>query len=249
MLWLTARLAPRLPSVRTVARTLKGPVIRWRVEDQAVIAELPGQILPEGISGIEWSVFGLGKPVKPSACRHGGNGRISESEIEASLPPASGYRMTVRGSGAAGRTWSWGFDIPDITLALFHPDGTLLDPEAPDPFAPGQYLALVKGTVPALLGVAFDGPASSKPMLWFGWSGWHITVGPGATVGGHRFGSKLKRNWSLSPPITELTWLVGAKVHLGAFPLLRLETPRRCPPASGPRRRCRRCGRTCRRIG
>ena len=226
MRWLIARLASHSGVPRKVTRSLKGPIIRWRVEDQAVVAELPGQILPDGVSGIAWGVSGQGKPVKPRPYKDGGKWRIPFSDREDSLPPAPFYRMTVKETNTSGRSWTWDRGIPDDALALFHPDGTLIDSESSFPMA-GQYLALVKGAVAALPGVVFGEAISSRPMGWMGWSGWNVTVAANATVGGHVFGSKSAMNWSLSPPTTETNWLVGSNVYLGAFPQLRLETPDR----------------------
>jgi hypothetical protein len=205
-----------------------GPQILWAVDLQEVTALLPGQLLPEGVTRVEWRV-GRGKPIHPHALA-GPRGRQIEESVSEPLPPADAYAVELVPSGGTPERTRWTISYPaESAVVLFHTDGRLVDAEDPDPLTPGRYLALVRtgkeSSVRALRGFSLVEKVPVGPIGWTGWSGWSVEVCPGATVPGYRIADATQEvRWETDPPAKSgVSWLDACPVFLGELPRLRME--------------------------
>ncbi|MDB5308646.1 MAG: hypothetical protein JWO38_2848 [Gemmataceae bacterium] len=203
------------------------PRLVWAVDLQEVTALLPGQLLPMGVTGVEWRV-GRGTPIHPLA-RPGPRGRQIEESVSEPLPPADVYVVElVPAGGTPGRTrWTIGYPA-ESAVVLFHTDGRLVDAEGPDPLPPGRYLALVRpgheSSARALRGFSLVEKVPVGPIGWSGWSGWSVDLSPGATVPGYLVADAAQAiRWEADPPPDAgVSWLDSCPVFLGEFPRIRL---------------------------
>jgi len=205
-----------------------GPRIVWAVDLQELTALLPGQLLPGGVTRVEWRV-GRGQSIYPHALQ-GPRGRQIEESVSEPLPSADTFVVELFAAGATPERSRWTIGYPaESAVVLFHTDGRLVDAEDPDPLSPGRYLALVRtseeASVRALRGFVLVEKIPVGPIGWTGWSGWSVEVGPGATVPGYRIADATHVvRWETDQPAgAGVSWLEACPVFLGELPRLRME--------------------------
>lgn len=205
-----------------------GPRIVWAVDLQEVTILLPGQILPPGVTRVEWRV-GRGQPIHPHALP-GPRGRQIEESVSEPLPPADAYAVELVPAGGTPERTRWTISYPaEVGVVLFHTHGWMVDAEDPDPVTPGLYLALVRtdkeAFVRALEGFSLVEKVPVGPIGWTGWSGWSVEVCPGATVPGYRIADVTQvTRWETDPPAkVGINWLDACPVFLGELPRIRME--------------------------